>query len=354
MPRSRTKRRARVAPPPSPQPARPARTTPAAAATPPANPGAIRRADVAHLGLMLAALALAYVLPFELLVLSYAVLGPAHYLTEISWLHDRKYFLPHRGLALLLSLTALGAMFMADPFWLGILVSACFALCAILANARTPALILGLLAAAAAVFAVLGLVGAPFAIAWALAPSVIHVSLFTLVFMTLGAFKSRSRAQFGLVGAYLLAIAAILILPPSQGTVIPALAKIGRDYFGDIGPALGAVFGVPHLVLDARITGLLSFLYTYHYLNWFIKADVIRWTAVPRPRLIAIAALSLAATGLYFYNYVYGFMVLLLLSLIHVLLEFPLNSLSIAQLGAAIGQSVRRPVGAAPAGPPGR
>jgi hypothetical protein len=354
MPRSRTKRRARVAPPPSPKPASPARTTPAAAATLPANPGAIRRADVAHLGLMLAALALAYVLPFELLVLSYAVLGPAHYLTEISWLHDRKYFLPHRGLALLLGLTALGAMFMADPFWLGILVSACFALCAILANARTPALILGLLAAAAAVFAVLGLAGAPFAIAWALAPSVIHVSVFTLVFMTLGAVKSRSRAQFGLVGGYLLAIAAILILPPSQGTVIPALAKIGRDYFGDIGPALGAVFGVPHLALDARITGLLSFLYTYHYLNWFIKADVIRWTAVPRPRLIAIAALSLAATGLYFYNYVYGFMVLLLLSLIHVLLEFPLNSLSIGQLGAAIGESVRRPVVAASAPPPGR
>ncbi len=55
-------------------------------------------------GLLLGALALAYLLPFELLVLSYTVLGPAHYLTEISWLHDRKYFLPHRGIALLLAL----------------------------------------------------------------------------------------------------------------------------------------------------------------------------------------------------------------------------------------------------------
>jgi hypothetical protein len=350
MPRSRPKRRPRSAPPPSPEP-------PGVAGKPPAAPpplssasGAIRRADLAHLGLMLGALALAYLLPFELLVLSYAILGPAHYLTEISWLHDRKYFLPHRGVAILLALTALGAMFMADPFWLGILVSACFALCAVLAHARRPALIFGLLAAAAAVFAGLGLIGAPFAIAWALAPSVIHVSLFTLVFMTLGAFRSKSRAQFGLVGAYLLAVGAILILPPSQATVIPQLAKVGRDYFGDIGPALGAVFGVPHLTLDGRITGLLSFLYTYHYLNWFIKADVIRWAAVPRPRLIAIAVLSLAATGLYFYNYVVGFMVLLLLSLIHVLLEFPLNSVSIGQLGAAIGDSFRRPVGAAPAG----
>jgi len=351
MPRSRTRRRAPLTPPSrTVAPPRP----PANPPPQPADPAAIRRADLAHLGLMLGALALAYLLPFELLVLSYAILGPAHYLTEISWLHDRKYFLPHRGVAVLLSLTALAAMFMADPFWLGILVSACFVLCAILANARAPRLVLILLAAAAAVFAVLGLMGAPFAIAWALAPSVIHVSLFTLVFMTLGAFKSKSRAQFGLVGVYLLAIAAILILPPSQATVIPSLAKIGHDYFGDIGPALGAVFGVPNLTLDARITGLLSFLYTYHYLNWFIKADVIRWAAVPRPRLIAIAALSLAATGLYFYNYVVGFMVLLLLSLIHVLLEFPLNSLSIGQLGAAIGEAFRRPPDAAPARPAGR
>jgi hypothetical protein len=51
-----------------------------------------------------------------------------------------------------------------------------------------------------------------------------------------------------------------------------------------------------------------------------------------------------AATGLYIYNYVYVFLVLFLLSLMHVLLEFPLNSISIRQLGAAIGGSLLRPV----------
>jgi hypothetical protein len=54
----------------------------------------MRTIDVVHLGLMLAALAITYLVPFELLLLSYVVLGPAHYFTEISWLHDRKYFLP--------------------------------------------------------------------------------------------------------------------------------------------------------------------------------------------------------------------------------------------------------------------
>ncbi len=289
----------------------------------------LRRVDVFHFLLLLSALLLSYVLPFELLVLSYAVLGPAHYLTEISWLHDRNYFLPHRGIALGLVFIALGAMFIADPFWLGLLVSFAFAACAIIATAPSPPRALMLLAVAAGLFALLCQIGAPFAIAWALAPSVIHVSVFTLVFMTVGALRSKSAAQFGLVVAYLLAVTAILIFPPSQATVIPSLAKVGKEYFGDIAPALGAVFGVPHLTFDARITGFLSFIYTYHYLNWFIKADVVRWTAVPKPRLAAIAALSVAATGLYIYDYAYGFMVLLLLSLTHVLLEFPLNSISI-------------------------
>src|SRR2546423_477488 len=57
------------------------------------------RVDVVHLGLMLSALGLAYLLPFELLLIAYAVLGPAHYLTEISWLHDRQYFLSTRRIA---------------------------------------------------------------------------------------------------------------------------------------------------------------------------------------------------------------------------------------------------------------
>lgn len=68
------------------------------------------RADAIHLGLMLSALALAYLLPFELLLLAYAVLGPAHYLTEISWLHDRQYFLSARPIALVLVAISVAAV----------------------------------------------------------------------------------------------------------------------------------------------------------------------------------------------------------------------------------------------------
>jgi hypothetical protein len=41
---------------------------------------------------MLITAALAFFMPFETFLLAYAFLGPLHYLTEISWLHDRQYF----------------------------------------------------------------------------------------------------------------------------------------------------------------------------------------------------------------------------------------------------------------------
>ena len=49
-----------------------------------------------------------------------------------------------------------------------------------------------------------------------------------------------------------------------------------------------------------------------------------------------MAVASVASTALYFYNYAFGFTVLLALSLVHVVLEFPLNNLALRQLGAAI------------------
>jgi hypothetical protein len=166
------------------------------------------------------------------------------------------------------------------------------------------------------------------------------VSLFTLVFMVLGAFRSGSKMQALLVVLYLAAMVILLAAPPSASTQIPAFAKVGQEYFGNVAPALGRLLGVADLKLDTRLTSLLAFVYTYHYLNWFIKADVIRWTDISRTRLALIVAASVASTALYFYDYTFGFTVLLALSLVHVVLEFPLNSLALRQLGTAIGRSI--------------
>jgi hypothetical protein len=303
----------------------------------------IRRGDIFHLGLMLASVALAYVLPFELLLIAYIVLGPAHYYTEISWLHDRSYFMPSRAFAVVLAAAALGGMFMATPYWSGILLWCCFAAAAIAAFGLPlrSGIMLGAIVATGTLLAAVG--GAPFGSLGILLPTLIHVSIFTLIFMTLGAMRSGSRFQFALIAAYAAAVAAILIIPPSTVTVIPVFARLGQDYFGDIAPALGSLFGVSDVQFAGRVTGLLSFVYTYHYLNWFIKADVIRWARMPKPRLIAVVALSVASTAFCFYDYKLGITVLLLVSLLHVLLEFPLNSIAIRELSSLAFGRRRKP-----------
>ena len=300
----------------------------------------MRRTDAIHFALLLAAAGLAYLLPFELVLLSYVLLGPAHYLTEISWLHDRNYFLPRRGVALALIVVALAASFVENATWFGVIVWTAFVTCALLAGARTAlqSVVLVMLAMAATFF--LASRGPGFAIIGVLLPTLVHVSLFTLVFMVLGATRSRSPAQFGLVAVYLAVLTAILTIPPSSATTIPAFAKLAHESFGNVPQALGSALGMPDLKLDARLTGLLSFVYTYHYLNWFIKAEVIRWADMPKARLAVVAAFSIAATAFYFYDYVLGFALLLSLSLTHVLLEFPLNSVSLRQLGALVGESL--------------
>src|SRR3981189_2354324 len=126
----------------------------------------MRATDAVHLGLMLSAIAVTYLVPFELLLLSYVVLGPAHYFTEISWLHDRRYFLPHRGFAILLAALALGTMFLANAYLRGVLLWLVFLACVILATVPSPrrAALYGTVAVALTGLLIAGDV--PFGLAW--------------------------------------------------------------------------------------------------------------------------------------------------------------------------------------------
>jgi hypothetical protein len=301
----------------------------------------MRRNDVIHLGLMLSAFAAAYLVPFELLLLAYVVLGPAHYFTEISWLHDRSYFLPHRGIAFALTLIAIIAALIDSASWFGFAMWGALVVCAILAATTSAAEGTLVFMIALALAAIMASSGQSFAVVGILIPTLIHVSLFTLVFMTLGAIKARSRVQAALVIVYLVAIAAILLAPPTAEIRIASFAKAAQEYFGNVGPALSRLFGIPGLQLDTKLTSLLAFVYSYHYLNWFIKADVIRWADIPRSRLSMVIAASAASTALYFYDYAFGFTFLLALSLVHILLEFPLDSMALRQLGTAVGSGLR-------------
>ena len=55
--------------------------------------------------------------------------------------------------------------------------------------------------------------------------------------MALGAVRSGSRAQMMLVVLYLTALALILVVPPSAEVRVPLFAKVGQEYFGNVGPA---------------------------------------------------------------------------------------------------------------------
>jgi hypothetical protein len=299
-----------------------------------------RATDAIHMGLMFAALAITYLVPFELLLLSYVVLGPAHYFTEISWLHDRKYFLPHRSIPISLAVIAVIAALIDNASWFGFVMWIAFVVCALLAAATTALQGTALVFIAVWLTGAMALNGSSLAVLGILLPTLIHVSLFTLIFMVLGAVRSGSKVQALLVLLYLAAILILLVVPPSAGTQVPVFAKVAQEYFGNVAPALGRLLGIADLKLDTRLTSLLAFVYTYHYLNWFIKAEVIRWADISRTRLALIIAASAVSTALYFYDYTFGFTVLLALSLVHVVLEFPLNSLALRQLGIAIGQGV--------------
>jgi len=298
-----------------------------------------QRGDWVHLALMLAAFGLAYAVPFELLVFARAVLGPAHYTTEISWLHDRGYFLKRRGIAAVLAVVAVGVSQIDNASWSGFVIWAAFAVSAAAAASRSSRQTGLLLVAASALAAVMFARWPALAVTGALLATVVHASLFTLVFMSLGAWRAQSRAQAALIATYIAAITLLLVFPPSETPVIPVFADVAHQYFGNLGQPLGVLFGAGDVSLD-RLIGLFAFVYTYHYLNWFIKAEVIHWASIPPMRWAAIGVVCAGSIGLYFYDFALGFSVVLALSFMHVVLEFPLDALAARQLGEAIASSL--------------
>lgn len=393
-----------------------------------------------NIGLMLITAVFAFFLPFETFLLAYAFLGPLHYLTEISWLHDRQYFTKGKYdfVPLLLIGVALSYAAFAKDFEFNIDFYKEFVALNLFDKLLVLALFSSLLFAfvknlvvkiIAILFIFIFISGwlAPenasensksttiFALT-SLVPTLIHVYLFTGLFMLFGALKSRSKTG-------LLSVAAFIIIPIYLVYGLPITPK--KNYISDYGKEAYYADGdgffytnvsildhfrlmnEPNLTnkqyLDSiinkdsktnqtpiaerqRITDSLSdklnqafivpnpeseyymrpipaklaipieskdyywnyvffsgfgimlmrfiaFAYMYHYLNWFSKTEVIRWHKVPKIRFVAVLLLWLTACALYAYNYSLGLSFLFFLSFTHVLLEFPLNMVSIVGIG---------------------
>ncbi|MCA8957673.1 MAG: hypothetical protein KDC87_16480 [Planctomycetes bacterium] len=339
--------------------------------------------NLLNIALMVISTVVAFVLPFELFLFSYAVLGPLHYLTEISWLHDRKYFMSRRsfawpllGLTLVLLVTsqawfrfdAGSTLHGAAPWassilayitsWSAEVTLGAFAISLVFVVAKTASgRWLGTLGTA-----VLVLVAHLFNQGWREArgesmgytgyevfflvflTTIVHVFLFTGAFVLFGALKSKSRS--GMISMVVFgACALICVLVPVSGkaevtgyvkeaydrsstTLNVYLSRlIEPNTYGD------QVYATP---LGIKVARFIAYAYTYHYLNWFSKTSVIKWHEASVSRLAVVAVIWIASVAVYGYSYLLGLDVLFFLSMLHVLLEFPLNWHSFFGIGSEL------------------
>jgi hypothetical protein len=158
--------------------------------------------------------------------------------------------------------------------------------------------------------------------------TIVHVFLFTAAFMIYGALRTKS--QSGIAALLVLIACAVATLVSSAHWQIPG-ARI-RELYGPFEQLNAVLLQLWHRSpsniygsTGAGIMRFIAFAYTYHYLNWFSKTSIIGWHRAARTRIVAIATLSAAAIALYAYNYRIGFAALYALSMLHVMLEFPLN-----------------------------
>ena len=294
------------------------------------NPGAVRRApsiarqNGANLVFIAVSCLSAHLAPYATLLAAYAVLGPAHYLTEIGWLHDRRYF-ARGGLAIGACLAVLALLFVVC----GTGALGCAALAAALSLAVassmrcSPFLVGGFAVVGGALGLLLGAAGYRPLIAMAvLVPTFVHVLCFTIGFIVRGARRSKS------VGGWVVAVSATVAavsfcVVPSIASVATGPHRIVVEFFG---PALQLLDAGTGILSPLGAAGLLAFGYTYHYLNWFAKTPLIGWHRQGNDRL-AIQAMIFAGILLaYAVDFRLGFLLSLPLSVVHVFLEFPLNA----------------------------
>jgi hypothetical protein len=325
---------------------------------PPTSPARIDRLNIV---LMLVAAAAAVAAPFHVFLFAYAVLGPLHYLTEISWLHERGYFAGRaRARGAFLLLVAATALLMVygyvssdlfhrtvSPEWeIGffLLVFVAAALVQFVEHPVNGAVLL--LMAGAGISVVSG--HPAYDIAAYLLITLVHVFAFTGIFILSGALRSRSTTGYLSLAVFLLAAAATLFVP------LPYLQPAGRlrvvyNAFAQLNALLLRLAGRPAgNVYAAPAVGVMRFIayaYTYHYLNWFSKTSIIGWHQISRRRGVAIIALWLAGVGIYLLDYRAGFAVFYVLSAAHVMLEFPLNHRSLVGLLRDVSGLRQRAVG---------
>lgn len=317
--------------------------------------------DFLNIILIVFSLLFAMFIPFELFLFSYAILGPLHYLTEINWLHQKNYFVKEKKYVPLLWLfaTIIVALILSRYVNFNhnlffhfrhysnaastILIISCllFSIGLILFR-ESKKIIWSLFFAFLLGMLLLKIIPFSFIIVATLLPTVVHVYLFTLLFMIMGTRKNSSI--YGKIAIVTLCLIPFIIFLNPISIAIAA-SDTTKEYFLASGfknlillvnqivnnvIALDFNFNSKTII---KVQTFIAFAYTYHYLNWFSKTAIIGWNKnLSKTKLLIIISIWALSVGIYFYNYRIGIIALLFLSMSHVIVEFPLNIITIKDL----------------------
>jgi hypothetical protein len=315
-----------------------------------------RDVNLINIALMAVAAMVAWEYPLELFFFAYGVLGPLHYLTQISWMYERKWFATSQRdwIWPVAASVLLTAAFLGNEVWgwrsphVGAeltgpkvsgfhLGSVDLLLWSVIGSTLGAAFCTGAarkVAVAAAVTAagvgLLQIDGVRLLTSIFLA-TLVHVFFFTWCFMLFGSLKSKSVSGYVSCLCHL-AFGGFLLFGPGNGseTKLPDQLWAQLGGFQQVIAGTSLVLGRPLTAPEARegvvdAARFMAYAYTYHYLNWFSKTGIIRWHEMPKARALTIVGTWLVSIGLYKYDWKLGFAALLALSLAHVFLEFPLN-----------------------------
>jgi hypothetical protein len=303
------------------------------------------RLNWANVGLMVVSCVAAVLAPFHVFLFAYAILGPLHYLTEISWLRDREFFTTarfnRRGWLLLVIATTVVMAFgyvstdllqrpVAPTLEIGMFLLVFISAAAAL-FVRHPVNVIA--AVGMATIGILIFSAYPmYGILAYLLMTIVHVFIFTGVFILSGAAKTQSRSGYASFAVFVACAVATLLISNVSSKAPSEEMRVMYGAFEQLNMLL--LRFVP--VSADGVMRFIAFAYTYHYLNWFSKTSIIRWHEVSRVRAAAILGVWAAGVGLYLYSYQLGFAVFYVLSVLHVMLEFPLNHQSIVNLLRAL------------------
>ncbi|WP_375562250.1 hypothetical protein ACE193_06785 [Bernardetia sp. OM2101] len=312
--------------------------------------------DQFHIVLILLSCFIAYFFPFELFLLSYVILGALHYLTELTWLHEKKYFTSSSTFELIVifscaivvtllyvtSQIGIEHFFSSPKYGINLIFIAFLMAISAVTIPKKWAKFLFFVVGLFVIFLFqnhfyyLFLIGL-------LLPTLIHVFVFTGVFMLVGIKKKPTFWSKLCFAVFLLVGISFFIIPSFFPYSVSTLSKTNylMSGFSNLNMILTSFFGEyirydSDLLFEAevalQIQRFIAFAYTYHYLNWFSKVHIIAWHKVNKLWLSLSILLWLIALGIYFYDFKTGLLTLYFLSILHVLMEFPLNIQSISIL----------------------